>query len=121
MGLFAWLHHRFMVPRAYQHGVVQHGAILPLERLAPFLHASAVLPEARALRRLPALGPADVSMPRVCIQVSACCFAWNMHGVALAEEMRLVYVTYILDTLQDDLHCHVPEQNSDCSVLGHVN
>ena len=33
----------------------------------------------------------------------------------------LYHVTYILDTLQDDLRRHVPEQNSDRSVLGHVD
>ena len=33
----------------------------------------------------------------------------------------LCHVTYILDTLQDDLHCHVSEQNSKRSVLGHVD
>ena len=33
----------------------------------------------------------------------------------------LCHVTYILDTLQDDLRCHVSEQNSECSVLGHVD
>ena len=33
----------------------------------------------------------------------------------------LCHVTYILDTLQDDLHRHVSEQNSERSVLGHVD
>ena len=33
----------------------------------------------------------------------------------------LCHVTYILDTLQYDLRHHVPEQNSERSVLGHVD
>ena len=33
----------------------------------------------------------------------------------------LCHVTYILDTLQDDLHRHVSEQNSKHSVLGHID
>ena len=33
----------------------------------------------------------------------------------------LCHVTYILDTLQDDLGHYVSEQNCDCSVLGHVD
>ena len=107
MGLFSWLHHRFTVPRAYQHGIVQHGAILSLECPAPFLRASAVLTEACVLRKLPVLGPADVSMPGVCVQVLACRFAWNMHGVALAEEMRLVR-SLLLSPPVDLLHGVLP-------------
>ena len=33
----------------------------------------------------------------------------------------LCHVTYILDTPQDDLRHHVSEQNSERSVLGHVD
>ena len=33
----------------------------------------------------------------------------------------LRHVTYILDTLQDDLRRHASEQNSERSVLGHVD
>ena len=33
----------------------------------------------------------------------------------------LGHVTYILDTLQDDLRHNVSEQNSERSVLGHVD
>ena len=31
------------------------------------------------------------------------------------------HVTYILDTLQDDLRRYLPKQNCDRSVLGHVD
>ena len=101
MGLFPWLHHRFMVPRAYHLNVVQHRVIMSPERLAPFLctsvgfefarfRAAAVLMEASVLRELPALRPADVSVPGVCVQISACRLARNVNGVGLAEEVRLV-------------------------------
>ena len=33
----------------------------------------------------------------------------------------LCHVTYFLDTLQDDVIATFPEQNSDRSVLGHVD
>ena len=33
----------------------------------------------------------------------------------------LCHVTYILDSLQDDLRRHISEQNSEHSVLGHVD
>ena len=33
----------------------------------------------------------------------------------------LCHVTYILDTLQYDLRRHGPEQNSERSVLGHLD
>ena len=84
MGLLSWLHHRFMVPRADQDSVVQHGAILPsLERPTPFLRTPAVLMETCIPWSLPALGPADVSMLRVRVQVVARRLAWNVYGVAL--------------------------------------